>query len=842
MSGRARNHRWLCTMLGTLLVLLVNCGENAGAPRRSASSPPDLSGPLPLPSSDFTENAGQVENGDVLFYVTTGGVKVGLSRSEILLAVVEPAQEPMARDQETLGSAEDAIPPERVRGVLVRVGFEGSNSVLPEGVKEKPYRSHYLFGSDPMEWHRDVRSFDEVVYTDLYDGIDLIYQATPTGLKYAFRVQPGADPREITLVYEGVEGLRIDLDGSLIIDTAVGEIHDGAPLAYDASGAEIGCRLEIRGRHSVGFECSGWDGTRPLLIDPHYSTYLGGTDSDDGFSIAVDAAGSAYIAGPTSSVNFPATAGAFDVSLGNTESAFVAKLTPDGSNLVYATYIGGNRSTDAAQGLAIDNAGSAYVTGRTKSRDFPVTHGAYDRSHNGRADAFVVKLTPDGSGMIYGTFIGGSDADRGNAISVDAAGCAYVVGRSKSGNFPATVGAFDTSPNGRQDAFVAKLNAAGSALVYATYLGGNRDDDAQSVQVDAGGNAYVTGDTDSGNFPTTGGAFDTSLSGNSDAYVTKLTPAGDALVYSTYLGGNKSDRGGAIAVDVLGSAYVTGRTKSGNFPTTTGAFDETHNGDDDVFVAKLEPSGNGLVYATFLGGSGFDDGRGITLLGREAYVTGRTESGGFPVTPGAFDESHKGDTDAFVARLLTSGSGLVYSTFLGGNRDDDGRSVATDSLGDAYVTGNTKSNNFPVTAGAFDTTRNGKDAFVSKLGVGGGLLCPRGQGYWKNHPDLWPVTTLDLGFEACDQASCLVVLGTPTRGDASVILMKQLIAAKLNVANGSDLAVILPCLADADALLAGFAGMPPYDVAPSTATGQSMVDVAGILDDYNNGLLTPNCR
>jgi hypothetical protein len=471
-------------------------------------------------------------------------------------------------------------------------------------------------------------------------------------------------------------------------------------------------------------------------VDPtlFYSTYLGGAAYDNGIAIAVDGAGNAYVTGLTSSVNFPTTAGAFQTTALAVGNAFVTKFNPTGSGLVYSTYLAGAScfcdNNSFGNGIAVDAPGNAYVTGVTKSSTFPTTGGAFQTAYGGGiTDAFVTKLNPTGSGLVYSTYLGGGSDDQAQGIAVDPAGNAYVVGLTRSSNFPTTLGAFQTAyGGGNLDAFVTKLNPAGSGLAYSTYLGGSDDDRGIGIALDASGNAYVTGPTFSTNFPTTLGAFQTAYGGNGDVFVTKLNSLGTGLVYSTYLGGSGSDDGTGVAVDALGNAYVTGGTQSTNFPTLA-AFQPTFGGVSDVFVAKLNPLGTGLLYSTYLGGSGddFADGIALDALG-SAYVTGRTASTNFPVTTGAPQTSFGGGVqDAFVTKLNPIGSGLVYSTYLGGSDGDVGQGIALDALPNpnAYVAGATSSINFPTTSGAFQTVYGGgpSDAFVTKIA---NILLPPG--------------------------------------------------------------------------------------------------------------------
>jgi hypothetical protein len=323
--------------------------------------------------------------------------------------------------------------------------------------------------------------------------------------------------------------------------------------------------------------------------------------------------------------------------------------------------------------------------------------------------------------LSYSTYLGGNDYDQSNAIAVDSDGNAYVTGSARSSDFPTTMGAFDTTLGGIgiQNAFITKMNSTGTALVYSTYLGGNIYEQSNAIAIDGSGNAYVTGLTQSSNFPTTMGAFQTAKLGLQDAFITKLNSTGTALIYSTYLGGGTSEQGSGIAVDSDGNAYITGSTTSSNFPTTVGAFQTTLNGFMDAFITKLNSGGSALVYSTYLGGNSGDHCYGITIdtLGN-AYVTGYTQSSDFPTTPGAFQTTFMGVSDAFITKLNSTGTALIYSTYLGESGDNQGNAIAIDASGNAYITGYTQSSSFPTTDGAFQTELGGADvqnAFISKF-------------------------------------------------------------------------------------------------------------------------------
>jgi hypothetical protein len=464
-----------------------------------------------------------------------------------------------------------------------------------------------------------------------------------------------------------------------------------------------------------------------------YSTYLGGSSDEQFCQIAIDTAGNVYVTGMTYSSNFPVTSNAFDTSidLDHYIDIFVSKLDATGSTLLYSTYLGGF-DYEYSGNIAVDLLGNAYVTGNTYSSDFPTTPGAFDTTLGSAVPAFVTKLNPSGSALVYSTFLGGNSGfTLGTGIAVDTSGNAYITGYVETADFPVTVNAFDTTFNGNEDVFVTKLNPTGTALLYSTYLGGGGDDDSFDIALDNNGNVYVTGQTNSSNYPITLGAFDTTYHGNDDVFVAKLSTSDSTLFYSTILGGNVNDRGWGIAIDSFGDAYIAGYTSSTNFPVTPGAYDTNNHTLGDIFVTKLNPTGTALVYSTYLGGNGSEgywltpyrkavdiaiDGSGNT------YITGYTSSTDFTVTANAFDTSFNGGYylhdgyDAFVTRLNANGSGLDYSTYLGGSLDDGGSTIALDNAGNIYVAGSTGSSDFPTTTGAYNITNNGSfDIFITKI-------------------------------------------------------------------------------------------------------------------------------
>jgi hypothetical protein len=606
---------------------------------------------------------------------------------------------------------------------------------ISEPMEPLPGTVNYFIGSDPAKWRAGLPTFARVRYAAVYRGIDLEYYGNQRQLEYDFRVAPGADWHQVLLEFAGAHSVTTETEtGDLLIAVGPKIVRLRRPfVSQEVNGQrrEVASSYTLHDGNKVGFAIAKYDPELALLIDPvlAYSTYLGGTGADIGRAIAVDASGNAYIAGETASTDFPTTSGAFDTTYNGSTIAFVSKLNPSGTALVYSTYLGGSinsgtgkpsNTLDRARGIAVDASGNAYITGETFSIDFPTTPGAFDTTQNspGGFDAFVTKLSPDGTALIYSTYLGGTDSDIGFGIAIDSSGNTYVTCQAGA-SFPTTPGAYDTTYGGGFDATATKLNSTGTALIYSTYLGGGGFDQGIAIAVDGSGNAYITGQADGASFPTTPGAFDTTANGGRDPFVTKVNTTGTDIIYSTFLGGTSFDRGEAIVVDSSGNAYVAGQTDSTDFPTTPGAFDTTANGGRDGFVTKLNASGTALVYSTYMGGStaGFEKANSIAVdSAGNVYVAGETPSADFPTTPDAIDTTHNGGSDVFFTKISPAGTALVYSTFFGGGSTDQGLGIALDSSGSVFVTGVTGSSDMPTTAGAFDTSYNGAtDAFVLKI-------------------------------------------------------------------------------------------------------------------------------
>ncbi|MCX7980546.1 MAG: SBBP repeat-containing protein [Bacteroidia bacterium] len=670
----------------------------------------------------FIPNRGQWHP-DALFLARLGGIDCWIARDGLVLdffqfkdqepqvpeafPVPEPLPDKLGRDHQ----------PQVRYGHVVRLRLLGANiHAEPAGLHQLPGFFNYFIGNDPSRHAAHVPRFAEVRLSDVYPGIDFRYYFDGGQPRFDFIVQPGADPSQIRFSMEGTEAVYVKEGQTLAFRTRFGEAVLTKLYAYQGE-RPVESRFVAKGgtyRIAVG----AYDPTQPLIIDPLvWSTFLGGSGNgyDYGYDIAIDANGSAYITGYTGNTNFPTTSGAYDQSLHGYRDAFVTKLSSNGDSLTYSTFLGGN-DYEEGYAIAIDASGSAYITGYTQSSDFPTTPSAYDTSYNGGdKDVFVTKLSPDGSSLTYATFLGGSSDDVGMAITVDNSGSAYITGYTASYDFPETSGAYDISYNGgAEDVFVTKLSPDGSSVAYSTFLGGSTSERGSDIVVDASGNAYITGYayfSYSANFPVTSSAYDQSHNGAQDVFVTKLSPDGSSLTYSTFLGGGSSDYGIAIAIDASGSAYITGTTFASGFPTTSGAYDQSYNGGyGDAFVTKLSPDGSTLAYCTFLGGStssARDEGRSIAV-----DASGCAYITGFTESSDFPTTPNAYDTlyngpDVFISKLSPDGSTLSYSTFLGGGSSDESYGIAIDNSGSAYITGYTNSYDFPTTPGAYNQSYNG---------------------------------------------------------------------------------------------------------------------------------------
>ena len=756
--------------LGTAVILLfLSASDTVPQGPGGISRPPGIGlpsarridadfGKIPL---QFIPNEGQID-GNVAYYIP-GRDKMIYFTAEGLTFILSEKTQGDGGKHSGPEEGRASVPPQRC---VVKLDFVGSNrNVKPVGLEKSGTVVSYFKGRR-KEWKAGLAVCSKIAYRDLWPGIDLLYSGTFNRMKYEFIVHPGADPSRIRLAYRGAESATLTDEGRLAIATPVGGFEDDVPVAWQEVGGghadvpvayaleafsddrelkhssmsrEVLPAKEARpgGRTQIyGFDVGEYDRSLPLVLDPAvfvYCGYIGGDDEDYPRGIAVDRDGNAYIVGYTQSTqsSFPVTVGP-DLTFNggspysNAVDAFVAKVNASGTALVYCGYIGGSGG-DYGYGIAVDGAGNAYVTGYTTSTesDFPVTVGP-DLTQNGGSDAFVAKVNPSGTALLYCGYIGGSGGDGGLAIAVDDLGQAYVTGETTSteATFPLAVGpdlSYNDYPEDRTmgDAFVAKVNASGTALVYCGYIGGGYDDHSCGIAVDGSGCAYVTGYTQSreSTFPVTVGP--SLIANGADAFVAKVNASGTALEYCGFIGGRYMDYSYAIAVDGSGSAYITGDTMNdeSTFPVLVGPLLTGGGG----FVAKVKPDGTGFVYCGFIGPA---TGRGIAVDSAGcAYITGETgPNPAFPVTVGP-DLTPNGGEDAFVAKVNASGTGFDYCGYIGGISVEKGYAVAVDGSGNAYVTGTTGSPAgapwyFPATVGP-DLTHNGyangDDAFVAKI-------------------------------------------------------------------------------------------------------------------------------
>jgi len=689
----------------------------------------------------FTENKGQWDP-EIFFIGDTSFGKVAFTKDAIYYQMIKVTEKEIDENKPNSMdlSVNDPTNQERTfQSQTIKLSFVNPQTPTIQGSEVLTHYNNYFIGNDPKKWASNCRNFAKVTYQDVWKGIDLAYFFTSEGMKYEYYVEPTADIQDLQIKVDGAE---LTNQGSYLqISTTLGYLQDANLKVFDQiTSATITSSFTIQ-NNIFSFKGIPEKRENTIVIDPLvYSTYLGGSDTDLTYGIVVDSQGDVYIAGFTWSADFPVTQNAIQKQNVFID-IFITKLNSNGTSLLYSTYLGGTK-TDEAYDIAIDSQGNAYITGLTQSSDFPITSGAYQTSKKGGMnyyDIFITKLNSTGSSLLYSTYLGGTNDDYAFGIVVDSQGNAYVTGYTKSTDFPTTSGAYQVTNNGGisyYDAYITKLNSTGTSLLYSTYLGGTNDEEAFDIAVDSQGNAYITGLTHSTDFPITLNAIQIHFNSGFglDAFITKLNSTGTSLLYSTYLGGTDDDYACDIVIDSQGNAYITGLTQSSDFPITSGAYQTSKKGGYDAFVSKINPNGTSLIYSTYLGGSseeGGHDGNNILNFGisidsqGNVYVAGTTMSTDFPTTLGAFQTSKKGGSDAFVSKINTNGTSLLYSTYLGGSSYESIDGIVTDSQGNAYITGTTSSTDLPTTLGAFQTSKKGlKDAFVSKLNLGTEILPP----------------------------------------------------------------------------------------------------------------------
>ena len=607
---------------------------------------------------------------------------------------------------------------------------------LPESIEGQnllPQRSNYLLGNRPARRQTGIPNYSRVRYKSIYPGIDMVFHGDPSQLEFDLEAAPGADFHHVRLRLDGTDGIRLDTSGDLIAHLDSTELRLHRPVAYQrTSGGDrpVMGRFTLSSSQEIGFCIDNYDASQPLVIDPvlSYSTFFGGTGADQALAVAVDSQGDFYVTGQTASSDFPVSAPLLGTYSGFTD-AFVAKFKGDGSGLVYSTYLGGS-FLDTAQAIAVDSLGNAYVTGFTTSTDFP-TKNPLQAALNGTfgQDLFITKLSPDGSSLVYSTYLGGSGLDTIAAIALDAQDEVVLAGTTKSTDFP-LANALETNlhgTSGNSDAFVAKIAANGSALVFSTYLGGAGVDGATGVAVDSQGNIVVSGGTNSTDFPTMNalqanfGGGTTTNNISADAFLTKLKGDGSAILFSTYWGGSNSDQAADLSLDGNDNIFVVGETNSADFPTSN----QTKIPGSAItgFVTKFKPDGSSVLFSTIFGGSGTDFiyGSAVDPNGN-IYVSGNTTSTDLPLANPLQSTYGGGTSDGFVSELSENGSTLLFSTYLGGSNTDGFDRMAGDANG-IYVVGSSSSSDFPTAGDPLHISQyvGGGDGVVVKITTPSGV-------------------------------------------------------------------------------------------------------------------------
>ncbi|MGC2549846.1 MAG: choice-of-anchor D domain-containing protein [Candidatus Sulfotelmatobacter sp.] len=687
----------------------------------------------------FEANRGQ-SDAQVKFLARGKGYKAFLTSGAMVLSL----RSSQAQKKQPPAATTDRQPSANTTLQFKLLGASKNPAIVGEDLL--PGKVNYFIGRDPAKWHTGVPTYSRIRYKNVYPGIDLVYYGSHQQLEYDFAISPGANPNQIQFELIGAAQTTLDAEGNLVLQTGSGEVHLQSPVIYQESD---GVRVRVSGTYvmngssHIAFHVSQYDPSKPMVIDPVliYSTYLGGSGDDQPSGIAVDAAGSVYVAGYTDSSDFPlATPGS--IAAGNTH-VFVAKLDPTGSNLVYADYIGGNNQ-DYGYALVLDTANEVYVTGSTASSDFPVVN-PYQATYPGSFNAFLTRISADGSSLLYSTYFGGNGSDLPASIAIDSVGSVLVAGNTSSTNFP-VANAYQATAQPNQDGlfgnygFLTKFSPDGSYLAYSTYFAGNTNlpyncggapcwtspfSAINSIAVDANGSAYATGVTNTYNFPTTQSAYlatdSTQQTNPTVGFVSKFSSSG-TLDYSTYFYESSAalTETEAIAVDASGSAYVTGVAFSdGTFPVTSTTICNpavSQFACDYAFVTKFDPTGSTLAYSTFLGPNNNAIPRAIALDSNDdAYVLSSTSSNSFGIVNGI--ETYSNDSDLLLVEIDPLASTQLFATYLGGSADEFAAGIALDSNGNIYIAGSTDSTDLPTTQGSFqDVLGGGTDAFVMKIG------------------------------------------------------------------------------------------------------------------------------
>jgi hypothetical protein len=607
-------------------------------------------------------------------------------------------------------------------GYNIKITFQNAQTTSPVGLEDCGFESNYFYGNDATKWVRNARSFEEVLYKNVWPGIDILYHFADGNLKYDIIVGEYSDPKVISFCIEGHWSLDIEDSVLKILISEKVVISDTNLVAFYQDGTVVPIRFKKTSENTYGFDVKKAEG-RTLIIDPvvfSTSTFLGGSGSDYASDVAIDDNNNIIILGTTSSSDFPNTTGAYQTDGGD---MVVTKMNKNTTDLIFSTYLGDVRG-DYPYGLEVDENNDIYISGQTWSQNFPTTPGVFQESDPSGTypDVFVLKLNAQGSNLLYSTYVGGTQSDYAYDIKVRN-GNAYVVGSTLSYDFP-HVGSPGMDPHGTALFFI--LNSDGSNLLNSAFWGGWSNEFGYSLAIDGNGEVVVGGVTFSQDFPTTPGAYQTTVNDTNNAFILKYQPSNNSLIFSTYIGGDSWEYIRSIYIDNKNEIYFagpTGKPAEGAkaYPTTPGSFDKTINGKRDLFVTKMDPGGSNLIYSTFIGGDGDEETGRIDVDSQgNVFLTGTIDSGvNFTVTSGCFDSSYNGEDDAFVLILNNNGSDLIYSSYLGGNSSDSGNACLITVANDIFILGTTTSYDFPVTNGSYQTENKGYgDIFLTKFKIG----------------------------------------------------------------------------------------------------------------------------
>lgn len=606
---------------------------------------------------------------------------------------------------------------------VVRFRVAGANAgATLSGEAPSSAPSHFFLGSDRARWRSSVTAFERVRASGVRPGVDVVYYGAEGELEFDLVAAPGADPASIEWAVTGADGIAPTDAGALAVRVGERTFLLRAPVAYQGREGvrePVSARFEPRAGGRFGFAVGDYDRARSLVIDPVLSvaSYLGGTSNDEGRAVAIDASGAIYVAGETISLDLPAGPNAAQPAFaGGEQDVFVAKLDPSGSKLLWLTYLGGSRH-DRGFAIAIDAYGSAVVTGRTGSLDFPTVAPLQAAIGGGDDDAFVAKLAPDGTSLTFSTYLGGTDIDRGLAIGVDANGEITVGGITLSADFPIAAAFQPGYGGGNADGFVAKLSAGGAALRFASFIGGSASDNVRALTLDAQGRATLCGDTDSPDFPVAA-AFQPIHGGAFDAWVGRVDPAGTALAPATYFGGSADDFALGCDTAPAGETVIGGITVSPDLPLLH-PVQSSPSGDLDAFVAKLDAELATPAFSTYLGGAATDFGLDVAIDARGgATLVGSSDSTDYPVA-NAIQATNGGYFDTIVTRIGATGA-MDWSTYLGGSQSEitfDRMGVAMDAHGRPVLTGITRSANHPLAVPVQPVWAGADEAFFARIAV-----------------------------------------------------------------------------------------------------------------------------